>query len=105
MPKNKEIKLTDFCKRKRVTCKVVRNFKHCQVVPKEFFDKRSFRVKNVDPDRNIKITIGCPLGKFNPKKKRCNVGTRTQKIMYPKDISPSNRTLRELKRQGRMAWC
>lgn len=105
MPKNKRIKLINYCKRKRVTCKVVKNFKHCRVAPKEFFDKRSFRVKNVDPKRNIKITIGCPIGKFNDKRKRCNVGTRTQKIMYPKNLSPSDSTLRKLKHQGRQAWC
>jgi len=48
--------------------------------PKKF-DKRSFRIKDVGREGYTKIIIGCPKGKYDPKKKKCKVGTQTQSIL------------------------
>lgn len=61
-------------------CHLKGKFIHCRKESPKKFDKRSFRVKK---SGKAKIVIGCPKGKFDPKKKRCKVGTRIQKIMYP----------------------
>jgi len=45
---------------------------------KSSFDKRSFRWKQSGKAR---ILIGCPKGKWQPKKERCKVGTRAYKIL------------------------
>jgi hypothetical protein len=52
-----------------------------QMNPKKF-DKRSFRVKEIDED--TKLVIGCPKGKYSPKKKKCKVGTKVQSILRKK---------------------
>lgn len=52
------------------------------VIPRGRFDRRSFRT--VSPNRNTRITIGCPKGQYNPKSKRCRVGTRAQRILKRK---------------------
>ena len=55
--------------------------KYCrqrQFSPKKC-DPRSFRVKKIS--KNVKFTICCPRNKWDAKKKRCKVGTRTQSIM------------------------
>ena len=54
-------------------------YKHEVIESKANFDPRSFRVKTIKP--GVKLTIGCPKGEWRPKRKRCKVGTRTQKIM------------------------
>ncbi len=47
--------------------------------PKKF-DRRSLRtVKSGDH----RITVGCPKGKYDAKKKMCKVGTRIQRILHP----------------------
>ena len=46
------------------------------------FDKRSFRTIT-QPD-GTEVTIGCPKGKFDAKRKRCKVGTRAQRVLKPK---------------------
>lgn len=43
------------------------------------FDPRSFRT--VTPRRGVRVTIGCPKGKYDVKRKRCKVGTRAQREM------------------------
>ncbi len=48
--------------------------------PKKF-DRRSFRIKDVGRKGFTKIIIGCPKGKYDAKKKKCKVGTKTQAIL------------------------
>lgn len=60
-------------------CKRVKNFMHCTVKHKRAFDSRSFRT--VVPRKDVRITVGCPKGKYSPSRKRCKVGLQTQKIM------------------------
>ena len=48
--------------------------------PKKF-DKRSLRIKDVGRPGGTKIIVGCPKGKYDPKRKRCKVGTQTQAIL------------------------
>lgn len=43
------------------------------------FDPRSFRT--VTPRRGVRVTIGCPKGKYHRHTKRCGVGTRAQRVM------------------------
>lgn len=52
-----------------------------KLLPKSSFDKRSFRwIKSGD----ARILIGCPKGKWAPRKQRCKVGTRAYEIVRPK---------------------
>lgn len=51
-----------------------------QVAPKSRFDPRSFRTVVSDGHR---VTVGCPKGKWDPRRKRCQVGTRAQRILHP----------------------
>ncbi len=68
-------------KYKGKACKKVKNFYHCKIAPKTKFDKRSFRTKKLTKGR--RLVIGCPKGKWSPKKSRCKVGTRAQKLLIP----------------------
>jgi len=61
------------------TCKRVGRFLHCRVRPKGQFDPRSFRT--ITLKRGVKAVIGCPKGKFDPKRKKCRAGTRIQKFL------------------------
>lgn len=61
-------------------CRREGNFFRCRQKPVKFFDKRSFRT--ITRGKN-KIVIGCPKGKWSPKKKRCKVGTVAQTILRP----------------------
>ena len=45
------------------------------------FDSKSLRVKDVGRKGFTKIVVGCPKGKYDSKKKRCKVGTKTQAIL------------------------
>jgi len=70
-------------------------FTHKKVEDKENFDQRSFRVI-LWGKKGKKATIGCPNnpdGKSNwmPRKKKCKVGTKVQKIMTPKKIKKSTK--------------
>ena len=57
-------------------------FKHKRIESPSHFDKRSFRtIKTPSGDE---ITIGCPKGKYDAKRKRCKVGTRAQRVLKPK---------------------
>jgi hypothetical protein len=49
-----------------------------QANPKKF-DKRSFRIKQIDSKTNL--VIGCPKGKYNSKTQKCRVGTRVQSVL------------------------
>lgn len=58
-------------------------YTHKKVEAKENFDPRSFRTIPLGT-KGKKATIGCPKGQWMPKKKRCKVGTRIQRIMTPR---------------------
>ncbi len=63
-------------------------FTHKKVEDKENFDSHSFRTIPLGK-KGKKATIGCPNdenGKSNwmPRKKKCKVGTRIQRIMTPR---------------------
>jgi len=60
-------------------CHRIKNYVHCRKKNPSWFDKRSFRVKQVS--KNVKIVIGCKKGKWDNKRKRCKIGTRVQKTM------------------------
>lgn len=54
-------------------------FKVCIVAPKRAFDRRSFRYKRVS--KRTFVLVGCPRGRFRPRAKRCDVGTRAYKTL------------------------
>jgi len=60
-------------------------YTHKVVEDKGNFDPRSFRVIPYGK-KGKKATIGCEKGQWMPKKKRCKIGTRIQKIMTPRRI-------------------
>lgn len=61
--------------------KIPRKKKVQKLLPKSYFDQRSFRwIKS----GKARILIGCPKGKWSPKKQRCRVGTRAYEIVRPK---------------------
>ena len=76
-------------------CELKKNFIHCRKRPPKDFDRRSFRVKK---SGNVKIVVGCPKGKFYAKHKKCRVGTRVQKIMYPATKANKGKHLRKKKK-------
>jgi len=55
-------------------------FKERILKPKAFFDRRSFRLKSSGASH---LLVGCPVGQYQPKKKRCKVGLRTHAILTP----------------------
>jgi len=60
-------------------------FTHKVIENKENFDQDSFRVI-LWGKKGKKATMGCPEGEWMPRKKRCKVAMRPQKIMTPKKI-------------------
>jgi len=48
------------------------------VEPKSSFDRRSFRWVKSGKGR---ILIGCPVGEWMPRSKRCRVGTRAHEVV------------------------
>lgn len=56
-------------------------FRHETVKSKRYFDPRSFRTVKA---RAHRVTIGCPRGEWDPKRKKCKVATQIQKILHPK---------------------
>jgi len=46
------------------------------------FDRRSFRTIKRGK-RGHAVVIGCPTGQWDPKTKRCRVGTRAQSVLHP----------------------
>jgi len=73
-----------LCERRKTRSGKYTTICQCKIVkkPSKDFDKRSFRT--IKKDKGVRIIIGCPKGKWDDKKKRCKVGTRVQKILYPK---------------------
>jgi len=51
------------------------------IMPKEYFDERSFRA--IKHSSGHVIVIGCPKGNWDEKKKRCLVGTQAHHIKHP----------------------
>lgn len=60
-----------------------RNYTHIRIIDPKEFDPRSFRVITLSSGKGIKATIGCPAGEWDSRKKKCRVGTRIQKFLYP----------------------
>ena len=55
-------------------------YHHIRIRNPGYFDKKSFRI--ITFGEGIKATIGCPRGKF--KAGKCTVGTKIQKLLFPK---------------------
>ena len=70
-------------------------FKHKRLESPSKFDKRSFRTIT-QPD-GTEITIGCPKGKWDAKRKRCRVGTRAQRILKPKGKKRNSKRYRRMR--------
>ncbi len=51
-----------------------------RVAAKGRFDPRSFRTVRTDGHL---VTVGCPKGQYDARRKRCKVGTRAQRILHP----------------------
>lgn len=60
---------------------LTKRYKRIRVKNPNLFDKRSFRIKDVGRKDGTKIIVGCPRGKYDPRKKKCKVGTQTQSIL------------------------
>lgn len=60
---------------------LTKNYKRKRVKSPSYFDKRSFRTKDVGRPEHHKIIIGCKKGKYDSKKKRCRIGTEVQAII------------------------
>jgi hypothetical protein len=60
------------------TRKIVGRFCRKAKAPKRDFAPGSFRWKNI---RGNWLLIGCPKGKWQPRKQRCTVGTRLHEIL------------------------
>lgn len=56
-------------------------YKHKRIKSSRAFDARSIRTISRG---GKKIRVGCPVGKYSQKKKRCKVGMRAQAILTPK---------------------
>jgi hypothetical protein len=50
------------------------------VAPKKKFEPKSFRWVQSGKSR---VLIGCPRGKWRPRKMRCRVGTAAYKVLSP----------------------
>lgn len=61
-----------------------KKFKRTRVKNPNYFDKRSFRTKDVGRPEHHKIIIGCKKGEYDSKKKKCKIGTEVQAIIERK---------------------
>lgn len=50
------------------------------VAPKKRFAPASFRWV---PSGKSRVLVGCPRGKWKPRKQRCKVGTQAYKVLTP----------------------
>ena len=62
-------------------CEKVGNYWRCRQAPPSKFAKNSLRT--ISTKTGVKLIIGCPVGKYDAKKKRCKVGTKLQSKLYP----------------------
>lgn len=65
------------------TPKMTRQKNYCreELAPSKSFDKRSFRTKRLE--RGRLLVVGCPVGEWRPRLKRCDVGVRAQALLRP----------------------
>lgn len=63
----------------KTRCQV--NFCRETLNPPGGYDRRSFRMKKLAKGKSV--LVACPVGKWDQKKKRCRVGTRTHAILRP----------------------
>ena len=62
-------------------CEKVGKHWRCRVTPPSKFAKGSLRT--IPTKSGVKLIIGCPVGKYDPKKGRCKVGTKLQSKLIP----------------------
>lgn len=63
-------------------------FRPERLAPPEAFDPRSFRTV-VPPGRpDIRITVGCPVGAWDARRRRCRVGMQPQRILRLRGTNP-----------------
>ena len=61
---------------------VTEDYIHIRIKEPGLFDKKSFRVIKIGPEKKqITATIACQKGQY--KKGKCQVGTQIQKLMFP----------------------
>lgn len=68
---------------KYIKTHTTKNYVRKRILPPEHFAPGSFRLKTLP--RGQKLVIGCPVGKWNKKSKRCLVGTMAQALLIPKN--------------------
>ena len=61
---------------------ITKNWCRKRLIEPKKCDPRSFRVKTIK--KGVKITICCPDGEWDSKKKQCKVGTVAQSLMKRK---------------------
>jgi hypothetical protein len=59
----------------------VKKFCHKRLASPKKFDRRSFRTITRG---KVKVRIGCPRGKWDAKRERCETGTKAQAVLTPK---------------------
>jgi hypothetical protein len=59
------------------------------------YDKRSFRIKKVNP--RTMLVIACPKGGYSPSKGKCKVGTEVQSVIKKKRLTSDSCPLSEFK--------
>lgn len=67
-------------KKNKVTCSA--NFCREQLAPVSKFDRRSFRTKVLP--RGRRLVLGCPVGKWQPRKARCTIPMQAQAMLRPR---------------------
>jgi len=60
---------------------ITKRFKRIRVKSPKQFDSRSFRIKDVGRKGYTKLIIACPKNKYDAKRKKCKVGTKTQAVL------------------------
>lgn len=74
-----------------------KRYRHERLEPKGRFDPRSFRTVR---SGKALVTVGCPKGEYDPRRRRCKVGTRAQRIMRPKGNPRGSRDILLIKPTG-----
>jgi len=54
-------------------------WRHQRLASARAFDPRSFRT--VTPAPGVRVTVGCPVGAWDARRRRCRVGTRAQRVL------------------------
>lgn len=71
-----------------------------KLLDKKKFDRASFRTKTICPKEDgtkgcLRIIIGCPKGNWQPRKKRCKIGTKAH-VIYRVPRGYAERTSRRI---------